>query len=670
MTYLFHHADISVSRDDSQLILGNSHFTRTFDLSWGTPRTISLKTSTGQELASPAEENADFAAIGLRRAKLENPFHIIALNADLVPASWHEKEHVKVTMTIHDPIEQTLYSRIWRIHPGLPAISSEFTVQAQVMPKLYWNGRGNLPTRGAEELGGIDRMESCVDHLKLAKNIIPRRTVELIGRTDYTDDLVIDHPFTGDRSTGSLFYASNDNGAGIIVLHEAPPSRECRDYERHDFRMSNGELYSCTAGFQPGEFSPEKSFQSYRHVVIVYETPEEGEWQLKQFLRERYPFEERHSAIVVNPWGCGNFPSRVSGDFFRTDFSAAAEVGATHYQIDDGWQSGNGLAEIVVENKPVNDDYWKVSPKLGGSFDQVKKDANDAGIQPALWLAPSCNAEYRDWEKTAAWVLDFHRKYGFSLFKIDAVMLRTYESEQNLRRLFEKLRSETHGDIYLNLDTTNGQRPGYFHFLEYGNIFLENRYACHLWARGYHPEIVLRTLWQLAHFTRIQTLQIEIANPADINEELYKTKLSNHPHPCQYRFDYWAMIAFFANPLLWMTPSTLPEENRMTLHTIMALYQQLRPQIHHGEIFAIGDEPDGKAICGFHSCNRATNHGYFLFFRELCNQESRKSILLPFPLTMKQPLKLLAGTGKATVAEEGNLAIEIDHAGSYVLYEY
>ena len=170
----------------------------------------------------------------------------------------------------------------------------------------------------------------------------------------------------------------------------------------------------------------------------------------------------------------------------------------------------------------------------------------------------------------------FYKKYGFTNFKIDGVLIRSKKAEDNLRRLLEFVRDATDGKVYFNLDTTNGQRPGYWMFLEYGNIFLENRYCCFHYdcPVDYHPERTLRNLWDLSKYLTPSDLQIEIPSPDDIDPTVYE----NYPgtRPDVYPLEYWAAIALFANPLIWTAPSKISADSRRVLKKMNDLHKKYR----------------------------------------------------------------------------------------------
>ena len=314
------------------------------------------------------------------------------------------------------------------------------------------------------------------------------------------------------------------------------------------------------------------------------------------------------------------------------EIAAAGEIGAEIYQIDDSWQQGRSLAALSDNNLAVTMDFWKTDPeRLPGGFMPLCKAAEKAGIKLGLWCAPSYPLMYRDHREFAEMLLDYHRQYGFATVKVDAVRIQSLESQENLEKLLREVRQKSGKKLFFNLDTTNGQRPGYFYFLEYGNIFLENRY-CFLGgdeAVAYHPEKTLRNLWQLSAWVRPQTLQIEIPSPDDIPE-----KLRFKRDPRDYGFDYWCALALFANMLIWTSPSRCSSGTKAVLQKITALGKELRKEIFHSTITPVGAEPDGKSFTGF-----ASDAKLWLIFREKnCPEET---FTLPFDSG-----SVIAGCGK------------------------
>lgn len=658
---LFSFQDITVTRSETELTLANSRIRRVLNLTGGAPRTVSLMDARGNEYADPGKTSPDLAFIGMYPAGMDNavPWSVTDISAEAVPASFRDSAHVKVTVSMHEPVSDTEYRREYLLYPDFPAIGVRNAIRPKVLPLLYWTQRGQL-----DRFHGLPEVrESTADAIRPAEGFRPVRTVSFAGRTDYHDELMAEHEASGEFLNGNLLFCENASGAGFLFLQEAPPSGERRDMEAYDFRIRGNEILSCSWGVHPSEIRPDRTFQGYRHDLIVYHSASERDSLLKAFLKKR--FSAKPASVMVNPWGCGQFPKLVSEAFLIEEMKAAPEVGATHYQIDDAWEEGGALSELVVRNRHITERFWRISrERLNGTFAPIMQAAKEAGIEPGLWMAPSYNCEYQDWKVFAERILELHREYGFRAFKIDAVMIRTSEAEENLRSLLDFVREKTNGTVYFNLDTTNGQRPGYFLFLEYGNIFLENRYVCHTWGVGYHPEKTLRSLWRLAKYMRTQELQIEVPYAGDINPEFYAKKTWVPPQT--YPQEYWAAIAMFANPLLWFAPSRVKPEDRGAIRGVMEIHKKYRDTVFAGEILPVGEEPSGKAYTGLLSRNDATGKACLILYREAKAPEENAEIALPG--VRAERWSVVSGSGKVIRSAPGRIAAAMPRA-SYLMLE-
>ena len=671
----FRSNDVAVRVDGARLSIANSRISRELDLGSGLPVTVSLcDPVTGAELADPRGDDADFRFMGYA-----TPFNDSTASCRVSRILCEERadglfaaQHVAVIVEIEEAVQKIAFRREYMVFPGLPVISCRTGISAAAQPNIFWTRRGDLHTLTRH---GVGFLESCVDGFRLRSCPDRLETVEFAGRTDYGNDQVRETEHgpvaSAIRATGNLLVCELE-GTGVFVLQQAPPSAERRDLEEYDFRVEGGRVHSLCWGISPWEVSPDRMLFSYWHTVGVFHGGRiEMTRALKDYLRVRFGQDhERDFSVTVNPWGCGQFPQLLSEEFLRADIEAAGRLHATHYQIDDGWQSGRALREMVEHNRAADTEFWSVCREvLPDGFAPIRQAAEDSGVELALWLAPSFNQDYRDWEAFADLVYGYYRDYGFRMFKLDAVQTRTKAAEDNLERMLRSLRERTGGDIVFNLDTTNGQRPGYFLFLEYGNIFLENRYACHEWGQRYHPEITLRNLWRLSRYVRPQSLQIEVTDPALINADTYARHGVSRPD--EYSPEYWAAVTLFANPLIWLAPSRLAPYVADTYARIIDLHRTHRQGIFGGEIFPVGAEPDGRSWTGLQSHCFEDDCGYLVVYRELRAPQCG-TIKLHFvndrPLTLDSlsddsgPITKAAGTP--------TVAVTLPAPGAFRLYRY
>lgn len=642
--------DIRILRNEDLLILENSQIRRELDLSKGAPRTISLRTADGTELASGENPVCDIGFIGLNEpGKPGTPWQVKHIRCSKKRRDIFEASRMVVDISMEDPFSRICYTKSYILYPQIGAIGMECAIRTRVMPNFFWSHRDRIQQPGF--------LESTGDAFRLASGILPRLSVEFRGRSDVEPVPVLEHPVSGSEMTGNLLYCDNGLGAGLMFLQEASPSMERRDWEKYDFRYDPEirVIRSCTWGIAPEDIrNGNRTYRSFRHVLLVYQNDAEKKSILKHYLAKRYDSSAFYS-ITVNPWGCGRFPALISPDFLKKECKAAAEVGATHYQFDDGWQQGNGLALMVRENHYITSDFWKIRKSVEKDFPEIIRDCKKQGLLPALWFAPSENVEYRDWRVAAERLWNLHRRFGINCFKIDAVRLRTLEAEMNLRSLLVFLRKKSKGRIFFNLDVTTGQRFGYFQFLEFGNVFLENRYLFTTGNNSYHPEKTLRALWLLAKYTRPQSLQIEIPFPEDYRARASADASPKPPESCLYPLEYWIAIALFANPLLWFATSTVPQKLRKTYRRMMELHRRIRDRLFAGEIYPVGEEPSGKSVSGFVSTS-----GFAIFFRAI----NAKRETARFTELKNTKWKQIAGNGSLV-----NGKLTMPNKASFALFE-
>lgn len=664
----FSFKDVSVNFENQTLSFGNNSFIREVDLSEVVPKTKSFVYLPLNKELSLEHDLFDFSFIGYNfpggRAKVE--FELVDINVCTVPASWSDNEHVKIDIHIKESIQQLELIKSYFIYPGQAFLATRNSIKSPVSANIYWSRRTRLDQ---PQDYPPENQESRIDTLRLSSDFKAQKSVQFRGRTDNTNNLVTEYTDLQECVTGNLLFCES-NDCGIFFLQEAPPSAERRDFEDHDFRISDkNTIHSCCWGIAPTEVKADEFMHSYRTVIGIYPQAEEQQ-ALKKYLRLRFPEAEEDYTVTVNPWGAGNFPALVNEQFLLDEIAASSEIHATHYQVDDGWQKGRALQELTSNNRNIQPEFWEISkPHLPNGFEKLLKQSRDCDVKIALWVAPSFNCEYRDWQEFANILFDFYEKYNIKMFKIDAVKIRTKEAEDNLEKLFTNLRDRSNGEIFFNLDTTNGQRPGYFMFLEFGNIFLENRYVSRNTQCSYHPESTLKNLWNLSKYVRPQILQIEVADPNAIDYEIYKNKQLSAPDV--YPLEYWLAIAMFANPLIWLAPSQLPDDSKKVFRKMIDLHLKYRMQIFEEEIYPVGDEPSGKALSGFISTNPAGTKGFILAFREF---EGPESAGWDIPIIKSESVKITevaANTkGKITCLETGKFQVELAEKASYLMIEF
>ena len=519
-------------------------------------------------------------------------------------------------------------------------------------------GNGSLPVLDRISLGG--------KHWRL-------RSVEFFDVTDRNNTLVFEYDALSYRRNfhrGNILFARNEeNEHGLFFIKEAPCSSVQLEYPGADFVSEFGSFAVVGPGIAKGDIKVDEWTETYGCVMGVFSG---GEYEALSVLRSyqkcvRNLLPQRDEMVMMNTWGDRGQDTKVNESFCLAEVERAAQLGISHFQIDDGWQSGkspnSALASGSFKNIWSNPDYWRPDKKkYPRGLTPIVERGKQLGVEICLWYNPSVQDDFADWEKDAGAIVGLYREYGIRTFKIDGLALPTKRAEINLRKLFDRVLEETGNEVVFNLDVTAGRRGGYHYFNEYGNIFLENRYTD--W-QNYFPYWTLRNLWLLSKYVPAEKLQVEFLNKWR-NSELYGCDVFA---PANYSFDYLFAITMAGQPLAWFEGSNLPSE-ALALKEVILSYREIQHDLHSGIILPIGDEPSGKSWTGFQSVNG--KRGYFIFYREN-HPESMALIKTWLPEGTQIACTPLLGCGvvhTATIGDEGVMRVELPKENSFVLYEY
>ena len=671
MNLQFH--DIYARFDGRTLLLGNNRLTRTIDLAANRMFTTALEITTAAGGTIRAANRApveDFTFFDNNCTPNELAWSLEAVYGRIEHHPRCGAPYLVVNCIIREALQRLTLRREFRLWPDAPFLVIRNHLLPRLAPNIPWTARRELIDEYQATCGTKERIfESRMDTLAPASGFRPREIVEFFGRTDFCDTPVVSRKLTGEgRFRGNICTFADPDGYGFFYLQEAPPYMERRDLENYDFRYENGVFASCNWGIHPMEIEPGHEYASYFNVLFVHRPDERPESLLKQYLRLRYPLPAEACRVTVNPWGGGHFGERINPQFLLDEVHAAAECGAEAYQIDDGWQRGGTLAELCSRNRKIDAwDFWRCSERLpGGSLQALRSTAEACGIELSLWIAPSSNDDYRDWRDLRDLLLGFHFRDGIGCFKLDGTNLRTCRAEENFNAMLENTEIESGNAIVFNFDLTWGQRQGYFRCLEYGTLFLENRYVCYDSGLGYHPERTWRNLWNLARWHEVQRFQIEIPHPGEIDREFYRNRGESQPD--EYILEYWCAVALFANPLLWLTPSRIPVSDRATIRRMMEFHRRHREAIFAGIITPVGHEPDGASLSGLLSQNGSGGGAWLLLLRE--RNEPDGCFLLPCAaIGVRRKMQCLLGDGECTLSADGEtLEFHLARPGSFAVF--
>lgn len=615
--------------------------------------------------------------------KSKNPdFQIFKEITNTSKASYAAKE-VKAN-SIHSSFLETEVSfslgtleikKVYRIYEDCPVINCSIYLKGNSVALLNEKFTNQADMKNIEFNADMQSKSAAniLDQIQLEGFHWKTKIIEFYDVTDWNNNLVFESnsiPYRKNSHRGNILFAHNkQNDNGIFFLKEAPSSSTQLTYNGYDFTTEFGHFTVNGLGINTNEIKVDEWRKTYSCAIGVYNGSELNQLTaLRSYQKKiRNLFPERDEMLMMNTWGDRNQDAKINENFCLQEIEKAAQLGLTHFQIDDGWQSGkspnSAVAKGSFKNIWDNPDYWKPDPiKYPNGLGLVVKKGKELGVEIGLWFNPSVQNDYADWQKDAQAIIGLYEKYGIRTFKIDGLSIPTKQSEINLRKLFDKVLDKTANQVVFNLDATAGRRGGYHMFNEYGNIFLENRYTD--W-QNYYPYWTLRNLWQLSKYVPAEKLQVEFLNKWR-NQEKYGDDIFA---PKQYSFDYLFATTMAGQPLAWFEASGLPKES-LEISKLIKAYKKIQYDFHTGVILPIGEEPSGQSWTGFQSINK--NRGYFIFYRE--NTTNAVGYLKTW---LKEGVKVkcvsVLGSGKnmtQTIGRDGNIEIVLSAINDFAMYKY
>lgn len=525
---------------------------------------------------------------------------------------------------------QLLIKQITSIAKGSKAIRHQY----------FLKGKAQSSTWISKQPKGLDMIESNtldIDSLsamfRLGFDTAKFRIMAIRFReaTDYHDNPVHKSnvvPFRVPDAVRSniLEIRHKTDDLGLFILKESPIGYSQQAYPGFDFLVDEDGISMHGIGLEPKDLH-DAWIPTYSYAVGISENNDWGfRCALIDYQKTINPYvSARDFMIMANTWGDRSKDSRMNASFILSELERAKQLGITHLQLDDGWQQG--LSKNSATRAGLRWDDWDKADwephkeRFPGGLAPLANQAKKWGITLGIWFNPSKKGSYENWNRDSEIVLNLHRKYGFSVFKIDGMQLEDKESERNLARFFSKVKKESNGQITFNMDVTAGKRMGFHFFQEYGNVFLENRYTD--WG-NYFPYRTLRNLWNLASYMPAERLQIEFLN-VNRNDANY---IGSNGAPSSVGQRYAFGVTLMAQPLAWMELTGLESGQVEDLAPLIEQYSKLGPSLHQGTILPVGEEPSGYAWSGFLSYSETETH-YLIVYRENSEQATYE-FQLPF----------------------------------------
>lgn len=659
--------DCYVLQNGDSLVVGNTCIRRVYELNNGNLITRSLHNEMSGFSWESQTTTPDLTLPGYN-----NPASLISLKSYVVPETMSQESYLETEIIFQ--IDQLFIKQIIRLYPETPVVGNDFYFKGKSQNSRWYDKQffaDQLTDVRFVATGKASSKMPVLESIHLGGKHWQYKIVSQYEMTDHLNSLVTveEHQAYHPRLyKGNLLFAlNNEKEEGFFLLKESPSSLAQLKYTNADFLASYGNVRIISSGIDEDDISADKWTSSYSSVLGLFSKSEYNALLgLKKYQsRIRKVIPDRDEMIMMNTWGDRGVGKRINEAYILRELELCHQLGVTHFQIDDGWQTGKSPATTQsgsFDNIWERSDYWKPDPtNFPNGLKYVVKKGKVLGIEVCIWFNPSYTNNYIDWKRDAEALIYLNQQYGIRTFKIDGLRIHNKISEERVDSLLSTVAKALSYDVVFNLDVTADKRFG-FHFKnKYGNIFLENRYTD---FGNYYPYWSLRNLWSLSKYVPTRNLQIEFLNKWR-NREKYNDPFA----PEHYDFEYLFAITMMAQPLAWMEAQNLPEE-AFGLSPVIKIYREIQSDLHNGYILPIGDIPSGRSWTGFQSINNG--YGYFLIFREN-NEEYTAAIETWLKPGTAVKIKKILGKGEdfQTITDENSQIIfKLAAANSYSLYKY
>ena len=479
-------------------------------------------------------------------------------------------------------------------------------------------GNENAVVKDTVEAATLDR----IDNIPLNVRHLTLKAFKLFDRTDLNDCLVTEekmhlYPGCSFSMRGNVFFFNNymENN-GLLVVKDSPTHLYQLLENDDSLRVRGTRNADIVGAGLHGEIDADEWCQLYGTTVGVGRSAESLLAEYRKLYRAQYlapSFKEPF--IMSNTWGDRSQDSRVCEEFMLKEIEAGAKLGVDIIQIDDGWQKGVTINSKVRKSSiwegfyTADPDFWAVHPqRFPHGLKPLVKTAAAHGIRFGLWFAPDSSHEFANWRRDVDTILNLHRMYGISSFKLDSVNLLSKKAETNYLNFLIAVERESRNRIALNLDCTAQNRQGYVMWKQFGTLFVENRYTD--WC-NYFPHNTLKNIWTLSQFIPPRKFQFELLNNSRNDDKYGDDPL----RPATYDITYEFASVMVANPLVWMEMSNLTDKQIASLQKLISVYRDIRKDFFNAEIYPIGEQPDGCSYTGFQIVT-GEKTGFLLLFRE------------------------------------------------------
>ena len=411
--------DCRAMLEENTLILENSRIRRTFDWNHGhlVSREIADKASGQTWTLTGSAPDCSFP--GEAAAGTDGELRVTSC-----PATPIRPAHLQADVTTRLGGLEVL--RRFRIYPDCPAIACDFYLRGR--PSAAWG------TAAAAETG-LANVESIaalyqghgqavvIDRLQLPERHLRLECVQFFDVTDRRNTLVTTRavlPYRYEaRLPGNLLLIRRRAGRPGPVRAERSALLGCaarlaRLRLHQQDRRGAGRRRR--AGARRSR-SRRVGTRGYGCVIGVADSSEYGLLSALRSYQEQIRIHQpgRDEMILLNTWGDRGQDTRIREAFALAELEAAARLGITHFQLDDGWQAGqssnSAFAGGSLENIWSRSDYWSPHPeRFPNGLGPVVERSKALGIELCLWFNPSKDDSYAHWQADADALIGLYRR--------------------------------------------------------------------------------------------------------------------------------------------------------------------------------------------------------------------------------------------------------------------
>jgi len=559
--------------EDNKLTIANSAIERVYGMTQNLPVSASIKNLiTGQE----------WCADNIAGAVFQHPAHDFGQRLS-IKVSHHVDDDFGFgaeALVVEVFLEFECVDITWthKIYPNTPVIRTFITFNQK--SAMLTKSENALDYRNDPDIFSEIRGISYTDYISVSPSHCDFKLVRLNDQTDdYTNVVHIKEGILTMREKvnydGNILFVNDKlSGNGFAFIKECPTPLGRVGDSPCDFAVAGHDIFVCGFGCDIKD-----NISTYTSAIVLYEADNERRamYEYNECIHKYTPW--RDSSVMCNTWGDQSYDGKISETFLFNELDMATEIGITFFQIDDGWQKGITGASVVeggLSHRHIYDtqpDFWDVNPeRLPNGLEPIMRFAKEKNIKMGIWFSPDESENHGKWERDRDALVTLHKKYGIVAFKIDGIDLKSKLCTENTIKMLTSTIENTSSDVYFNVDVTAGSRFGYFGGMQYGNIFLENRFTDGFPdLPNYYPYRTLRSLWDLSHYIPLYRIQAEFLN-VDRNKELYKDDVLA-PSVCG--IEYTFAITMFACPLAWMELTGLSRESINNLKIVSLIRNKL-----------------------------------------------------------------------------------------------